>query len=81
LFLGFDNFYRRFIEGFFHLARPLFNLTKNDSIFHWSSKKQTAFSALKEKITSAPILALPNNSKPFQIEVNSSDFATRAVLS
>jgi RNase H-like domain found in reverse transcriptase len=80
-FLGFVNFYRRFIEAFSHLARPLFNLTKNDSIFHWSSDEQTAFSALKQRITSALILALLNNSKPFQIEADSLDFATKAVLS
>jgi RNase H-like domain found in reverse transcriptase len=80
-FLGFVNFYRRLIEGFSHLARPLFNLTKNNSIFHWSSNKQTAFSALKQRITSAPILALLNSLKPFQIEADSLDFATRAVLS
>jgi RNase H-like domain found in reverse transcriptase/Reverse transcriptase (RNA-dependent DNA polymerase) len=80
-FLGFVNLYRRFIKGFSHLARPLFNLTKNNSIFHWSSNEQTVFSALKERITSAPILALPNNSKPFQIKADSLDFATGAVLS
>jgi hypothetical protein len=39
-FLAFVNFYRRFIEGFSHLARPLFDLTKNDSIFYWSSNEQ-----------------------------------------
>jgi Reverse transcriptase (RNA-dependent DNA polymerase) len=65
-FLGFVNSYRRFIEGFSHLTRPLFDLTKNKSIFHWSSDEQTAFSALKQRITSAPILALSNNSKPFR---------------
>ena len=81
LFLGFVNFYRRFIEGFSHIARPLFNLTKNNSDFHWSSDEQSAFDLLKEKITSAPILALPNNSKPFCIEADSSDFATGVVLS
>jgi RNase H-like domain found in reverse transcriptase len=80
-FLGFVNFYRRFIEGFFHLTRPLFNLTKNNSIFHWSSDEQTAFGALKQRITFALILALPNNSKPFQIKADSSDFTTGAVLS
>jgi RNase H-like domain found in reverse transcriptase len=80
-FLGFVNFYRRFVEGFSHLARPLFNLTKNNSIFHWSSDEQTAFSILKERITSAPILALLNNLKPFRIKADSSDFATGAVLS
>jgi hypothetical protein len=40
-FLGFVNFYRRLIEGLSHLTRPLFNPTKNDSIFHWSSDEQT----------------------------------------
>jgi RNase H-like domain found in reverse transcriptase/Reverse transcriptase (RNA-dependent DNA polymerase) len=80
-FLGFVNFYRRFIEGFSHIARPLFNLTKNDSEFCWTSDKQSAFDTLKGKITSTPILALPNNSKPFRIKADSSDFATGAVLS
>ena len=80
-FLGFTNFYRRFIEGFSHHARPLFNLTKNDTIFRWSSEEQSAFDILKEKITSSPILVLPDNSKPFRIEADSSDFATGAVLS
>ena len=80
-FLDFVNFYRRFIEGFSHIARPLFNLTKNNSNFCWSSDKQSAFDLLKEKITSAPILALPDNLKPFCIEADSSDFATGAVLS
>ena len=79
-FLGFVNFYRRFIEGFSHIARPLFNLTKNNSDFQWSSDKQSAFNSLKEKVTLASILALPNNSKPFHIEADSSDFATGAVL-
>ena len=67
-FLNFVNFYRRFIEGFSHLTRPLFNLTKNDLDFHWSSDEQSAFNMLKGKVTSTPILALPDNSKPFHIE-------------
>ena len=81
LFLGFVNFYRRFTEGFSHITRPLFNLTKNNSNFCWSSNKQSTFNLLKEKITSVPILALSNNLKPLHIEVDSSDFATRVVLS
>ena len=80
-FLGFTNFYRRFIQDFSHIARPLFNLTKNDSDFRWSSDEQSAFDVLKEKITTSPILALPDNSRPFRIEADSSDFATGAVLS
>src|SRR6202522_2346483 len=80
-FLGFVNFYRRFIEDFSHIARPLFNLTKNNSDFRWSSNEQSAFNTLKGNVTSAPILALPNNLKPFCIEADSSDFATGVVLS
>ena len=80
-FLGFTNFYRRFIEGFSHVACPLFNLTKADSAFHWSMEKQLAFDTLRERITSAPILTLPNNSRPYCVEADSSDFTTGAVLS
>src|SRR5271163_1772770 len=76
-FLGFTNFYRRFI----HHARPLFNLTKNDVEWKWDLDERTAFELLKGKIISAPILALPDNSAPFRIEADSSDFATGAVLS
>ena len=80
-FLGFVNFYRRVIEGFSHIARPLFNLTKNNSDFQWSPDEQSTFDSLKEKVTSAPILTLPNNSKVFCTEADSLDFMTGAVLS
>ena len=80
-FLGFTNFYRRFIQGFSHLARPLFNLTRKDTDWRWGAEDQSAFNSLKERITTAPILTLPDNSRPFRIEADSSDFATGAVLS
>jgi transposase InsO family protein len=80
-FLGFTNFYRRFIQDFSHHARPLFDLTKKDTVWKWDSAEQAAFAILKEKITSAPVLALPEDSRPFRIEADSSDFATGAVLS
>ena len=82
-FLGFVNFYCRFIQDFSHHARPLFNLTKNDVKWKWSTDEQLAFSTLKDLrvITSAPILISPDNSCPFQIEADSSDFATGAILS
>ena len=57
-FLGFINFYQRFIEGFSHIAPPLFNLTKVDSTFKWSSKEKLAFNILRDRITLAPILVL-----------------------
>jgi len=80
-FLGFTNFYRRFIQGFSHLACPLFNLTREDTEWRWGVEEQSAFDSLKEWITTAPILALPDNLRPFQIEADSSDFATGAILS
>ena len=80
-FLGFTNFYRRFIQDFSRHARPLFDLTKKDVKWRWSSEEQIAFDLLKGAVTSAPILASPDNSRPFRIEADSSDFATGAVLS
>jgi len=61
-FLGFTNFYRRFIQGFSHLARPLFNLTWKDMEWRWGVEEQSAFDSLKEWITMALIIALPDNS-------------------
>ena len=80
-FLGFVNFYQRFIEGFLHIARPLFDLTKANSVFKWSDKEKLAFNTIRNRITSAPILTLPDNSRPYRVEADSSDFTTRAVLS
>ena len=80
-FLGFTNFYWRFIEGFSHIAQPLFDLTKGDSMFKWLSEEQLAFDTLKDKITSTLILALPDNSRPYQVEADSFNFTTGAVLS
>ena len=50
-------------------------------MFKWSSEEKLAFDTLRDQITSAPILALPNNSRPYRVEADSSDFATSAVLS
>ena len=80
-FLGFTNLYQRFIEGFSHISQPLFDLTKADSTFKWSSEEKLAFDTLKDRITSALILALLDNSRPYHVEADSSDFATGAVLS
>ncbi|KAF7342823.1 Reverse transcriptase-RNase H-integrase [Mycena sanguinolenta] len=80
-FLGFTNFYRRFIEGFSDIAHPLFNLTRKDVTFKWRKEAQEAFATLKLLITSSPILILPHDLSPFRVEADSSDFASGAVLS
>lgn len=80
-FLGFTNFYHRFIEHYAHIARPLHNLTSKSSVFKWEDEEKKAFQTLKDLITSSPILINPTDDEPFRIEADSSDFATGAVLS
>jgi hypothetical protein len=80
-FLGFTNFYRRFIRAFSDVARPLFNLTKKGVAWTWTAASATAFQALKDVATAEPVLVLPDESRPYRLEADSSDQATRAVLS
>jgi len=80
-FIGFINFYRRFIQDFSTIARPLFDLMCSDQAWNWGTKEQKAFECLKMAVTTAPILASPQDSEPFRIEADSSDFTSGAVLS
>jgi len=80
-FVGFINFYQRFIAGFSHHARPLFDLTMKDVRFNWGLPQEDAFVKLKELVTLAPVLILPDSNSPYQLEADSSGFATGAVLS
>jgi len=80
-FVGFVNFYCRFIQDFSTIARPLFDLTRSDHAWNWGTKKQEAFEHLKMAVTTALILASPQDSEPFYIKADSSDFASGAVLS
>jgi len=81
VFLGFVNFYQRFIQDFSTKAQPLFDLTRSKQVWTWSGREQAAFEDLKTAVTTAPVLMSPLDSEPFWIEVDSSDFATGAVLS
>ena len=80
-FLGFANFYRRFIQGFSTLVQPLIALTRKGVPFRWSSDAQLSFDTLKQAFLTAPVLAHPDPSRPFQVETDASDFAIGAVLS
>ena len=79
-FLGFGNFYWRFIQGFSNLAKPLNDLLKKDKKFEWTSNCQTAFNKLKKWFTEEPVLMMPDQTKPFQIETDTSKYATGVVL-
>ena len=80
-FVGFINFYQRFIKDFSHHTPALFDLTKKDVRWKWEESEQVAFNKLKELITSAPVLIFPDDSHPYHVEPDSSDTATGAVLS
>ncbi len=80
-FLGFANFYRRFIKGYSKIVAPLITLTCKDKPFSWNPTAQAAFDTLKMAFTSAPILIHPDPAKPFIVETNASDFALGAILS
>ena len=79
--MGFENFYRRFIKGFAGIARPLHDLTRKDMVWTWDLEHNTAFEALKTKVISAPILIFPDDTRPFKVEADSSNYATGSVLS
>jgi hypothetical protein len=65
VFIGFANFYRRFIQDFASVARPLHDLTKKDMPWQWHAEQQRAFDTLKEKFCYEPILIVYNqNSLP-----------------
>jgi RNase H-like domain found in reverse transcriptase len=79
-FLGFGNFYQKFISHYSDLAQPLNCLTKKDKKFEWTMDCQNAFDTIKEQFTEEPVLLMPDQSKPFQIESDASKVATGAVL-
>jgi hypothetical protein len=80
-FVGFVNFYRRFIPGFSHHVHALFDLTMKDIRFIWGLPQDDFFMKRKELITSVPVLVLPNDNLLFRLEANSSSIATGTVLS
>lgn len=79
-FLGFGNFYRRFIKDFSKIARPLFDLTKKDNHWGWNKTCEEAFQLLKAVFTSQLVLLMPDHTKPYRVEVDASDYATGGIL-
>lgn len=79
-FLGIAGYYRRFIENFSSIAKPLFDLVKKNAAFKWGPEEEASFQNLKEKLCSDPILQYPDFEKPFRLTTDASEFAMGAVL-
>ena len=85
-FLGLAGYYRRFVHHFSEIAKPLTALTKTDEPWQWGEQQQWAFDELKEALSSAPVLALPDikkaadGSAPFLVQADASGVALGGVL-
>jgi len=80
-FLGLCDYYRRFVPNFSDVEPPLHAMTKKNVVFRLSSECQKSFDELKDKLTKAPILALPRDEGTYILDTDASDHGIRAVLS
>ena len=79
-FLGLAGYYRRFVNQYSRISAPLNELKKHDVTWRWSEVEQQSFQTLKESITSAPCLIIPDMDKPFTVNTDASGFALGAAL-
>ena len=79
-FLGHVGFYRRFIQDFSKIAKPLYKLLEKDAKFEWDTECRQRFEELKAYLTIAPIVRASNWQLPFEVMCDASDLAVGAVL-
>ena len=79
-FLGHAGFYRRFIQDFSKIAKPLTQLLMKDAQFDFNEECKQAFNILKDKLTTAPIIIAPDWNNDFELMCDASDYAVGAVL-
>ena len=79
-FLGFANYFRKFLKGYAKHVAPLNTLLKNGVNWHWAAAEQAAFAWAKNALQTAPVLAMPNFAEPFEVRCDASGFGTGAVL-
>ncbi|WVZ49657.1 hypothetical protein U9M48_000994, partial [Paspalum notatum var. saurae] len=79
-FLGLAGYYRRFIKDFSKIAKPMTALTQKNAKFAWSPKCEEAFGTLKKLLTTAPVLAQPDITKPFDVYCDASGSGLGCVL-
>ncbi|WVZ76431.1 LOW QUALITY PROTEIN: hypothetical protein U9M48_024407 [Paspalum notatum var. saurae] len=79
-FFGLASYYRRFIENFSRIAKPMTSLLEKDAEFRWTNAQQAAFDELKERLTTAPVLTLPDQQKKFIVYCDASRDGLGCVL-
>ena len=79
-FLGLAGYYRKFVEGFSSIARPLTQLLLKDKKFEWTEKCESSFQELKKRLTTAPVLTMPDVTKDFVVYCDASKLGLRCVL-
>jgi RNase H-like domain found in reverse transcriptase/Reverse transcriptase (RNA-dependent DNA polymerase) len=79
-FLGFTGFYRYFIPNYSRIARPLLDLTKKTTPWHWGDTQMNAFELLKTLMCRKPVLAQPDYTKPFILHTDASGYGMGAIL-
>lgn len=80
-FIGFSNFYRRFIRNFSKIVAPMVALTRKDTPFSWDHKCEHAFQSLKSAFVDAPVLLPFDWTKDVILETDASDYGSAGVLS
>ena len=78
--LGLLNYHQAFVPGFSHIVKPLTTLLKKDTAFEWTPTCTTALNRIIHILTSEPVLTHPHPEKPFELEVDASDYATSGKL-
>jgi hypothetical protein len=78
--LGLLNYHRAFVPGFSHIVKPLTKLLKKNTRFLWTERCTKALDRIIDILTTAPILTHPDPNKPFELEVDASDYAMGAIL-
>jgi hypothetical protein len=79
-FLGLAGYYRRFIEGFSKISKPLIELLEKSKTFEWTLRREASFQELKKRLTTAPVLTIFNMKKPFSIYYDASGQGLGCVL-
>ena len=70
--MGLARYYRRFIEGFSKIVKPMTELLEEGKEFKWTPARETSFNKLKKRLTTAPVLIMPDTQKPFSVYCDAS---------